>query len=424
MTLLQLACIIRLSAVALLVLLSRAARTRLVAADFCARAHGPRGFSLRRTRLVLQLTLLSLLLEFHFTRESRKMRWLAGARGGAGHGGSGARRLMTRRLRPGLSRMRRLLALLNLNVEEVAHRFVVDARHHVLEEHERFLLELHQRVFLRVAAQPDALFQVVQREQVVFPLRINHVENNAALQPAHQVRAKLLFFFLVTPGDGSNRGAGKLVVGKRRGIGARSLDVDAELRVGLGEELRDVPLIGMLLARTEGFDQLAHNVFRDAQNVIALVLAFERGPADRVDRLALLVHHVVVFEKVFAGIEVLRFDGFLRVLDAARDELRFDGHAFGHAQAVHQRLDALATEDAHQIVFEREKKARGAGIALAAGASTQLVIDAPRLMAFRAEDVQSAERDHFVVLRFALPGKLVVYRLPLDRKSTRLNSSH
>src|SRR3989441_3755801 len=145
MTLLQLACIIRLSAVALLVLLSRAARARLVAADFCARAHGPRGFSLRRTRLVLQIALLSLLLALHFARESRKMRWLAGARGGAGHGGSGARRLMTRRLRPGLSRLRRLLALLNLNVEEVAHCFVVDAPHPCLEKDEHLLLLLHQR---------------------------------------------------------------------------------------------------------------------------------------------------------------------------------------------------------------------------------------------------------------------------------------
>jgi len=34
-------------------------------------------------------------------------------------------------------------------------------------------------------------------------------------------------------------------------------------------------------------------------------------------------------------------------------------------------------------------------------------------MAFRAEDVQAAERDHFVVLRFALLGKLLVDRLPL-----------
>src|SRR5207245_840808 len=75
--------------------------------------------------------------------------------------------------------------------------------------------------------------------------------------------------------------------------------------------------------------------------------------------------------------------------------------------------DALAAEDAHQIVLEREKKARGAGIALAAGASSQLIINAPRLMAFRAEDVQAAERDHFVVLRFALLGKLLVDRLPL-----------
>ncbi len=61
-----------------------------------------------------------------------------------------------------------------------------------------------------------------------------------------------------------------------------------------------------------------------------------------------------------------------------------------HAQAEHQRLHAFAAEDAHQVVFERKEETRGTRIALASRASAQLVIDAPRLVAFRAQDVQSA----------------------------------
>ena len=48
-------------------------------------------------------------------------------------------------------------------------------------------------------------------------------------------------------------------------------------------------------------------------DVLLLVDAFEQLAAHAVDRLALLVHHVVVFEQVFAGFEVLRFDGLLRL---------------------------------------------------------------------------------------------------------------
>ena len=95
----------------------------------------------------------------------------------------------------------RALGLLDLDVEEVADRFVVDARHHVFEEDESFLLELDDRIFLRVAAKADAFFQVIEREQVVLPLRIDDIENDAALEPAHQLGAELLFFFLVARGD-------------------------------------------------------------------------------------------------------------------------------------------------------------------------------------------------------------------------------
>jgi len=46
-------------------------------------------------------------------------------------------------------------------------------------------------------------------------------------------------------------------------------------------------------------------------------------------------------------------------------------------------------------------------------ASRATGIDAPRLVAFRAKDVQSTKRDDFVVSAFALPSKLLVDRLPL-----------
>ena len=131
-------------------------------------------------------------------------------------------------------------------------------------------------------------------------------------------------------------------------------------------------------------------------------IAFEQLAAHAVDGLALLVHDVVVFEQVFAGFEVLRFDGLLRGCDALGDQLRFDRHILFHAEAQHQVLHALAAEDAQQIVLQREVEARAAGVALAAGAAAQLVVDAPRFVPLGADDVQAAERDHFVVLRVGL----------------------
>ena len=73
--------------------------------------------------------------------------------------------------------------------------------------------------------------------------------------------------------------------------------------------------------------------------------------AHAIDGLPLLVHHVVVLEQVLTSGEVLRFDRLLRGRDTACDELRLDRHVFFHAEPKHQILDALAAEDAEQIVL-------------------------------------------------------------------------
>src|SRR6266478_8413124 len=106
---------------------------------------------------------------------------LVRSRGSAGHSRSCALRRRAGRSRTWLPRFRRLLALLHLNVKEIADRFVIDARYHVFKQNERFFLELDDGIFLRVAPQADALFQMVERQQMVFPLRIDYIEDDAAL---------------------------------------------------------------------------------------------------------------------------------------------------------------------------------------------------------------------------------------------------
>ena len=58
---------------------------------------------------------------------------------------------------------------------------------------------------------------------------------------------------------------------------------------------------------------------------------------------------------------------------------------------VHQLRDALGAEEAHQVVFERQEELRRARIALTTRAAAQLAIDAPRLVALGADDVQTAD---------------------------------
>ena len=118
-----------------------------------------------------------------------------------------------------------------------------------------------------------------------------------------------------------------------------------------------------------------------------------------VDDLALVVHHVVVFEQLLADVEVARLDLLLRLVERLVDPGVDDRLAFLEAEALQHRIHPLGAEDPHQIVFERDKEFGGAGVALAARAAAQLVVDAPALMPLAADDKEPAGLHHLLVRR-------------------------
>src|SRR5699024_5440519 len=85
----------------------------------------------------------------------------------------------------------------------------------------------------------------------------------------------------------------------------------------------------------------------------------------------------------------------------------------------HDTVDEAGVEEAHEIVLEGEVEARLPRVTLTAGATAQLVVDAPRLVALRAEDVEPTGLGDLVVLGLdgllrlregVVPGLLVLLR--------------
>ncbi|MBA7601035.1 hypothetical protein ES703_08100 [subsurface metagenome] len=56
----------------------------------------------------------------------------------------------------------------------------------------------------------------------------------------------------------------------------------------------------------------------------------------------------------------------------------------------HEALELIATKAAHNIVLQRNVEAGASGVALASRTPSELVIDAPRLMALSADDMETA----------------------------------
>ena len=74
------------------------------------------------------------------------------------------------------------------------------------------------------------------------------------------------------------------------------------------------------------------------------------------DDLALIVHHIVEFEQVLAGIEVARLDLLLGFLQGLVDPGMDDRLAFLEAEALQHTVHPLGAENAHEVVLERQIK--------------------------------------------------------------------
>ena len=141
------------------------------------------------------------------------------------------------------------------------------------------------------------------------------------------------------------------------------------------------------------FDGLVHHL----QEAFPDLLTGQDLAALGVDHLTLLVHDIVVFDQMLADVEVVGLDLLLGIFDGPGDHAVGDGFSLLDLEHVHDLEHPLGTEDAQQVVLQRQVELGRTGIALTAGTAAQLVVDAAGFMAFGAEDVQAAQRDHLIM---------------------------
>ena len=139
-------------------------------------------------------------------------------------------------------------------------------------------------------------------------------------------------------------------------------------------------------------DGALHHAHDDALDIHAV----QHLLALAVDDLALLVHHVVVFQHGFTRLEVAALHRGLGLLDGAGQHLVFDGGVLVDVHALHQVGDAVAAEQTHEVVLQRDVEPRFAGVALTAGTAAQLVVDTAGVVPLGADDEQAAGLPHLV----------------------------
>ncbi len=131
------------------------------------------------------------------------------------------------------------------------------------------------------------------------------------------------------------------------------------------------------------------------------VLLAEHPMALLVDDLPLLVDHIVVLQEMLADVEVVALHPDLSAFDSLADQIVLDGDVFLHPRPLHEALDPVPAEAAHQVVLQGDVETGGARVTLTPGAAPQLVVNTPRFVSLGTQDVETTQFQHLLAVPFA-----------------------
>ena len=331
------------------------------------------------------------------------------------------------------------VGLLNRDAAKLIHHSNLDVIHHLFKKRKSLALVLLLRIFLRITAKRNRLPQSRHRRQVGSPkmvdlsqiiiLRQFHEQIFARLplirtivaefrlKRRHEVVELLDLVIVLLLDDAPNQLQLRhsIPATNRRKIGMHRHSHDVFQCL---EHFGHIPIFirhafGQILIGI-----LKHDIFEVVQYRVFQLLAFQYIVTQTIDRFALRIHHVVVFEQILSNVEVAPLDSLLRRLDRTRYEARLDRNIrlFVHPKHRHAILELFAAKDAQQIVVQRQEKSARTGVALAPCTPAQLIVDATRLVTLRPQDKQSPRFLHLCLLSGALRLELLQqFRIPRIR---------
>ena len=183
------------------------------------------------------------------------------------------------------------------------------------------------------------------------PQSIDDVEHPDALHQSHLIVAELLLLVIV-----SSLGQLHQVIDDFLAV-HEVLDLVPREVLRHGEDPLDLlaqrlhvpvaPVAGQCIA-----GQLDERLLDPLHDERLEVFFEQHAIAIAINNVALAIEHVIVFDHVFADVEVVRLDFLLRIFDRPRYPRVLERHVFLEAELVHQTGDRRTTESTHQLVFQ------------------------------------------------------------------------
>ena len=223
---------------------------------------------------------------------------------------------------------------------------------------------------------------------MIHPVFVYHPEHDDPLQLPHDGRGDFLFLGLV----GLFGSGDECLVEILLSFGGDLLVGELHSALGKVDALHAaehfvIPGGVQMLAFAKGQRHMvADGGVHHVQHGFLDVHAVQHLTALGIDDLPLLVHHVVVFQNGLTGLEVAAFHGGLGIFDGTGQHLVLNGGVLIQIELLHHVLDAVAAEQAHQIVLQRDVEPGLAGVTLTAGTAAELIVDPAGFVALGADD--------------------------------------
>ena len=225
------------------------------------------------------------------------------------------------------------------------------------EQLEGFGLVFVQGVALGIAPEVHDRAEVIQPLQMFAPFAVDGLDQDLLFDVRHGRRAEgrgLFGHHLVRSLDDPL--FQDLLVDAFLGCPGSDRQVDVQHVAASGGKPIVIPLIRIAFRRQVQVNQIFDHLVAHVGGDFADAVGFKNLHALTKDGLALVVHHVVELQQLLANVEVAAFDLGLRLFQAFVDPGVNDGFTFLHPQLGQDAVQPFRSEDAHQVIFQRQEE--------------------------------------------------------------------
>ena len=244
----------------------------------------------------------------------------------------------------------------------------------------------------------DTLLQIVHCIDVIHPAVVYNTEQNHLFDFSHLRSTDFRLFLIVESVEFRNDIFLQLIRGEL--LNTRLIILHACESVGESLQVLihqiKIPFFRKLTAYGNRNYDAVNKVFHHFRDVGLDVVSEKNLAALVVNNLSLLIHNIVILKNIFTNFKVAAFYLLLCALYCLGKHSGSQSF-FLHSEFIHNALNSLSAEEAHQIVLQGYEELRLTRVSLTTGTTSELIVNTSGFVSFRTDDAKTAELSYLLL---------------------------